>query len=92
MEVVTMDGRRQTKKGEEIKVESILSLTDNWEDLPKPEDIKISDDEDPENILVIFDDALVMYEKNAKFRAYVDKLYIAGRHFFISPMFFIYLN
>jgi hypothetical protein len=82
-EVTTMNGNRMKKKEEDFKVESILTLTDNWEELPKPDASKPS----TENVIIIFDDVLTMYERQTGFRHYVDYLYIAGRHFGYSPCF-----
>lgn len=80
-EVKTLNGGKinNSKKDENVKVESILKITDKWEDLPQMEH-KEDNDEEGEHVLVIFDDVLKLYDRDTKFRNYVDTLYIAGRH------------
>lgn len=79
----TLNNTMQKNKNineEQTKVKSILSITNKWEELPQMEERKHDDNEEGEHYLVIFDDVLKLYDKDAKFRNFVDTLYIAGRH------------
>lgn len=68
------------KQEENFEVDSILTITDDWKELPQMEQKNDNDDEEGEHYLIIFDDVLKLYDKNPQFRNYVDTLYIAGRH------------
>ena len=76
-------------KEPDVKIESILTITSDWRDLPKMEHREEDDDEEGEHHLYIFDDVLKLYDVDKEFRTFCDLLYIAGRHSKnpISPLF-----
>lgn len=76
----------KNKKDEKIEIDDICTMTDDWRELPRMEDFT---DKEPnkDHIIIIMDDVITLYEKDKAFANYVKKLYVAGRHQRLSPVF-----